>query len=33
MQCLIEMSNKIEADDPLHKAMFVVYENVVTSMK
>lgn len=25
MQVLIDMSNKIESDDPLHKAMFVVY--------
>lgn len=33
MQCLINMSNQMENDDPLHKAMFVVYENVVTSMK
>lgn len=27
------MSNKLDNDDPLHKAMFVVYENVVTSLK
>lgn len=33
MQCMIDMSMKLENDDPLHKAMFVVYENVVTSMK
>lgn len=30
---MIKMTMNMEADDPMHKAIYVVYENVVTSMK
>lgn len=33
MQTMVQLSLSLHADDPLHKAIFVVYENVVTSLK
>ena len=33
METMVKMSLSMHADDPLHKAIFVVYENVVTSLK
>ena len=33
METMVKMSLSMNADDPLHKAIFVVYENVVTSLK
>lgn len=29
----MKMTMNMEADDPMHKAIYVVYENVVTSLK
>lgn len=33
METMMKMSLTMEFDDPMHKAIFVVYENVVTSLK
>lgn len=33
METMVKMTLSMHADDPLHKAIFVVYENVVTSLK
>lgn len=30
---MMKMSLTMEFDDPMHKAIFVVYENVATSLK
>jgi hypothetical protein len=33
METMIKMTLALEPDDPMHKAIYVVYENVVTSLK
>jgi hypothetical protein len=33
MQTMMKMSSTMDFDDAMHKAIFVVYENVVTSLK
>lgn len=33
METMVKMTLSLHADDPLHKAIFVVYENVVSSLK
>ena len=33
METMVKLSMTLASDDPLHKAIFVVYENVVTSLK
>lgn len=33
MQSMMKMSSSMDFDDPMQKAIFVVYENVATSLK